>query len=64
MPKMGGQEAVQKILEQYPTAKIIVLSADVQLAVRNEVLSAGAVAFINKPINAAKLKEIELLIEG
>ncbi|MFE3574913.1 response regulator [Lysinibacillus sp. NPDC059133] len=64
MPKMSGQEAIRQLLEKYPTAKIIVLSADVQLAVRDEVLSAGAVAFINKPINVAKLKEIELLIEG
>ncbi|KOY82109.1 response regulator [Lysinibacillus macroides] len=64
MPKMSGQEAIRQILERYPTAKIIVLSADIQLAVRAEVLSAGALAFINKPINAIKLKEIELLIEG
>ncbi|MFJ6210108.1 response regulator [Lysinibacillus sp. NPDC092081] len=64
MPKMSGQEAIRQILEKYPTSKIIVLSADVQSAVRDEVLSAGALAFINKPINAEKLKEIEILIEG
>lgn len=64
MPKMSGQEAIRQLLEKYPTAKIIVLSADVQLAVRDEVLSAGALAFINKPINVSKLKEIELLIKG
>ncbi|GLC89645.1 response regulator [Lysinibacillus piscis] len=64
MPNMNGQEAIVHLLEKFPEAKIIVLSADVQAAVREEVLAAGAIKFINKPINADKLGEIKQLIEG
>ncbi|WP_313893969.1 response regulator [Psychrobacillus sp.] len=63
MPNMNGQDTIVHIISNYPDAKIIVLSADVQSTVREEVLSAGALQFINKPINSDKLKEIELLME-
>ena len=63
MPNMTGQEAIVKLLEKFPEAKVIVLSADVQATVREEVLAAGALKFINKPINVDKLGEIQSLIE-
>lgn len=63
MPNMTGQEAIVKLLEKFPEAKVIVLSADVQATVREEVLAAGALKFINKPINVDKLDEIQSLIE-
>lgn len=64
MPNMTGQEAIVKLKEKFSDAKVVVLSADVQSAVKEEVLAAGALTFINKPINVDKLKEIQPLIEG
>ncbi|KYG91143.1 hypothetical protein A0U40_16395 [[Bacillus] sp. KCTC 13219] len=64
MPNMTGQEAIVQLIGKFPDARIIVLSADVQLTVREEAIAAGALAFINKPINADKLVDIKPLIEG
>lgn len=64
MPNMTGQEAIVRIIEKHPDAKIIVLSADMQEKVREEVLASGAIEFIKKPINASKVEEIQSLIEG
>ncbi|MEC1177805.1 response regulator [Metasolibacillus meyeri] len=64
MPNMTGQEAIVQLIDKFPNARIIVLSADVQVTVREEALAAGALTFINKPINVDKLGEIKQLIEG
>jgi two-component system chemotaxis response regulator CheY len=47
LPCMSGLEVTQEILKLDPDAKIVFLSADVD--VKDEALKAGAVAFLNKP---------------
>jgi len=58
MPVMDGYEALPKLLELNPDAKVIVISADVQQKAQEKVLSLGAKLHVKKPINADKMKEI------
>jgi len=58
MPVMDGYEALPKLLESNPKAKVIVVSADVQTKAQERVISLGAVLHIQKPINADKMKDI------
>jgi len=58
MPVMDGYEAIPKILDINPDAKIVVVSADIQEKAKEKVLSLGAVMHVEKPINPAKMKEI------
>jgi two-component system chemotaxis response regulator CheY len=59
LPGMSGIEVTQEILKLDPEARIVFLSADV--AVKDEALKAGAVAFLKKP---AGLKEIVGTVEA
>lgn len=54
MPVLNGKELVKLIKEYDANAKIIVISADVQKNVKQEVESLGIVSFINKPFNQKK----------
>lgn len=54
MPKMNGIELIKMIKEYDEHAKIIVLTADVQKSVQEEVCSYNVVSFINKPFNDEK----------
>lgn len=58
MPKVNGIELIKLIREHDNNAKIIVLSADVQKNVREEVESYKIISFINKPFNEEKAKLI------
>jgi len=58
MPVMDGYEAIPKILDINPDAKIVVVSADIQQKAKEKVLSLGAVMHVEKPINPTKMKEI------
>ncbi|WP_209123501.1 response regulator transcription factor [Alkalihalobacillus sp. BA299] len=60
MPVVSGQELVRKVREQDHETKIIVISADVQKATRDEVEELGVAGFINKPVTGEKA---ELLIK-
>jgi len=51
MPGMGGEAFVKKVREIDKTTEIIVLTADVQKAVREEIESLQISAFLNKPLN-------------
>lgn len=64
MPGIGGQAMIQKIRETDSECRIIVLSSDIQKAVRDEVEQLGISAFINKPINSEKLLMIADIIGG
>lgn len=64
MPVMNGQELVKLIKAYDNDAKLFVVSADVQNNVKEEVLSYGAIDFINKPLNAEKVKSIFDTIKG
>ena len=49
MKGMYGLDVLTKLREMDPTARVVVMSADVQTSSRELVQSAGAVGFINKP---------------
>lgn len=54
MPGMGGIAASEKLLERYPALTIALQTANVQDAIRNKAAAMG-VAFIEKPINEARI---------
>lgn len=58
MPKLNGKQLVKLIREYDKRAKIIIISADVQKTVKDEMEEYGIVAFINKPFNQEKAKAI------
>jgi len=65
MPEMRGDELIGLIREIDQTVKIIVHSADIQKAVKDEMLNYNVLGFINKPMNAEKSQLlIQLLEEG
>lgn len=49
MKGMYGLDVLEKLRQLDPTAKVIVLSADVQTSSKDLVQAAGASGFINKP---------------
>ena len=57
MPEMDGVQAVKKIKELDPNAKIIMCSAMGQQAMVLEAIQAGAKDFIVKPFKPGSLKE-------
>jgi len=62
MPIMDGYEALPKLLENNPKAKVIVVSADVQTKAKERVVALGATLHVQKPINAEKMQDILELI--
>lgn len=60
MPILSGQEMLRKIREKDNATKVIVISADVQKATRDEIEELGVVGFINKPVTGEK---VDLLIK-
>ncbi len=58
MPKVGGIELIGMIKEYDENAKIIVLSADVQKNIHEEIEALNVMMFINKPLNDDKAKLI------
>jgi len=62
MPQMDGYEALPKLLEINSKAKIVVVSADVQVQAKHRVIELGAQLHIQKPINIEKMQEILELI--
>jgi two-component system chemotaxis response regulator CheY len=56
MPKLNGGELIKLIKEYDKMAKIIVVSADVQKTVKEEMREHDIMTFINKPINDEKAK--------
>lgn len=55
MPELDGQGLIAKIREEDKTTRIFVISADIQMATKTEVLEKGVSGFINKPINEEKI---------
>ncbi|WP_313133001.1 response regulator transcription factor [Anaerocolumna sp.] len=58
MPKLSGQELIRLIKAQDEFAKIIVISADVQKNIREEVEAYNILAFLNKPLQDEKAQLI------
>jgi len=55
MRGMYGLEVLQKIRELEPTARIVVVSADIQTSSHDLAVVAGATAFINKPFDKSEI---------
>jgi len=62
MPGMGGQMLIKMIRQTDGICKIIVVSADVQKSVQDEVMQMNITAFINKPLNAEKSEQLIRLL--
>lgn len=58
MPNMNGLDAVVKIIEKYPKAKIIMISAINQKSLVLECIEKGAKHFIVKPFSPAKIQTV------
>ncbi len=57
MPEMGGIEAVKKIMESDPQARILMCSAMGQQALVVEAIQAGAKDFVVKPFQPSRVIE-------
>ena len=57
MPEMGGIEAVKKIMEMDPQARILMCSAMGQQALVLEAIQAGAKDFVVKPFQPSRVLE-------
>ena len=55
MPGLSGLETLIQLLPLCPDSKIVVISADIQSATQQELIEAGAHAFLNKPVAKADL---------
>lgn len=64
MPGMGGQAFVQAVRETDSATKIVVLSADIQKTVKEEIKSLQVSAFLNKPITRENILAISDIIRG
>lgn len=57
MNGMYGLDVLVKMRELNPDVRVIVATADIQNATRDEVRQAGAAAFVNKPVNRQQLAD-------
>jgi two-component system, chemotaxis family, chemotaxis protein CheY len=55
MPDMSGQETLTELKKICPNMKVIIITADIQMATQQELMGLGASAFLNKPFQAATL---------
>ena len=58
MEGMYGLEVLRKLLELHPEARVVVATADIQKATRDEVQGAGAAGIINKPFNPQEINRV------
>lgn len=58
MNGMYGLEVLAKMRELNPDVRVVVATADIQQSTREQVRGAGAVGFINKPLNRQELTRI------
>ena len=58
MPEMNGWAFLKLIREEDLKVKVIVLSADVQKATRDEIEKFGITSFIHKPFNSEKAEQL------
>ena len=63
MPKISGKDLIP-LLKKEGCRNIVVLSADVQRGIREEVEALGITAFVNKPLNNETMQELSVKIEA
>ena len=64
MTGLYGLEVLVKMRELNPDVRVIVATADIQKSTVDQVRSAGAAAFINKPINRQELARVVNTVLG
>jgi two-component system, chemotaxis family, chemotaxis protein CheY len=64
MPGMSGLETLLKLCTKVPDTKNIVISANIQSATRDELIAAGADAFLNKPVSRTELLSVAAKLTG
>ena len=65
MKGMYGLDVLTRLREMDPSARVIVVSADVQTSSRDLVQAGGASAFITKPANPAQVLEtVDQVLKG
>ena len=65
MKGMYGLDVLTKLREMDPSARVVVVSADVQSSSQEMVLSAGASGFVTKPVDRDHLLEVvRQVLEG
>lgn len=55
MKGMYGLDVLAKLREMDPSARVIIISADIQTSSRELVREAGATGFLNKPVDAEQV---------
>lgn len=64
MPGMNGFETLERMLENDPGVKVIMISAERDDAKKKQALERGAIAFLHKPFNAADIdRELHALFK-
>lgn len=64
MKGMYGLEVLTKLREIDPTARVIVVSADIQRSSHQLVEEAGAIAFLSKPVDREQLLNVVQSVLG
>ena len=64
MDGIGGQAMIGMILDYNKDARIIVLTSDIQKAVKQEILDMGVYRFINKPLRNENEQALLCALEG
>lgn len=62
MPETSGKDLIEKIFRFDKDAKIVVVTADVQKSVKEELKEMGILAFVNKPIDMGKARKIAKVV--
>ena len=57
MEDMGGMEVLERLRQLDASARVIVVSADVQRSTAKLVAESGALAFLGKPVSAEGLRQ-------
>ncbi|WP_211183599.1 response regulator [Pseudoalteromonas arctica] len=58
MPEVDGVQVLEGIKAQKIECFVLVISADIQLEMKQRVANLGAIAFVDKPIDKTRLNEI------
>lgn len=58
MPEMDGYQVLETLRKEDMNCLVIVVSADIQPTAVERVLAMGAIAFIKKPVDAAKVEAV------
>ena len=65
MHGMYGVEVLRKLKQLNPDLPVIIVTADIQKATREEVKAGGAAAMINKPVTKEQMAEVlEIVLSG